>query len=252
MAFEYHLVGAETGMSTEDIVAHFRAGLVDSSSPIFSGVGYSNKDSVDELFEFTPVSDSDADKKCYFKRNGSDKGVSVPNRDGTLRRTDAVGTAICLLCYYTWVGGAAYIFTHDQTGYAVNGGVTLFFLKANDGSPVIFLTGGHAGVYNQQDVMFYSIDNVTKTNMHGASIREVSDAFNDVRMPYNDALTQFSLIPFNFNPNLNGVLYTPNAFYMHTGARAPIHQTDSWRLMDINGETYLTNTYFAFREEKGA
>ena len=246
MAFRYILTGSDTGLDPSDITNAFRTGLVNCNSPMFSSVTYDDTGSED-FYEFVPynAADSSLHIKLYMN-SGDNKGIHVPNKFGTNRRWSNIGSNACLRCYFTWTGGAYYQFTTDSSGADVNGGLMLIFVKAQDNSPFVI------SVHPDNSYNGFNAESFTTMGNHlamCASIREVDDTIHYLKFPWRNDMTQATLLPFTANPDLGQSLYTPNAFYLFTGPRIN-PTTTNWRLMDIENETYLTNTYFAFREER--
>ena len=256
MSFEMHVVGAETGLQPSDILNHFKAGLVNCDSPIFSGIVYDEEGTGEyyganysQTYVFTPVYDS---TKIILYNDTNNKGLYMPNRNGNLRTNSLIGSPAMLMRYYTWKGGAAYMFGCSDS-VETQGGTTLIFVKDNLGAPLIITFGTSSASSSYNASLFKEL--VTSSNRLYAKYACTRGSSNDFEtvaetVAFNDTRNQVVLMPFVCNPGLNETLYTPNAFIMEMSPRVTPFILDSWHYIHFNNETYLTNSFLAFREER--
>ena len=64
-----------------------------------------------------------------------------------------------------------------------------------------------------------------------------------------DMTTQSQLVPFTTCPEYGVLSYTPNAFYIPRLVGSPSSRYDTWFEANVNGYRYLTNGYWAIRDD---
>lgn len=153
---------------------------------------------------------------------------------------------------YTCRNGAVIVIkTRDDyaTEDTNNGVLTMMVTKDNNNKTTVIASGR---IWQQQGDGAGS----TFTAIHPSDFRENLICYaEDNKAPLKkfnfvtDATNQSQLVPFTTSPEYGTISYTPNAFYIPRLYGSPSSSYDVWFEANVNGYRYLTNGYWAIRDD---
>lgn len=212
----------------------------DAATSCINVAAYLQENAVPKYFDSVSVSDDGASVICTvggaeFLRytpglysSSEDPGVfKITTKEGSVRSVTSSSASFSFVCYaFKCTNGIA--FSPYVAGY-----LDLFSLvitKNNDGETTII--SGSNFAYSSSNVSY-----MTTYNLAAVSPSCVSpfNSFVLNRAEYD--LT--TLVPFPCSGSMGNPAYTPNVFFM------PQYQYDDVGILEINGNTYLSNGYWA-------
>lgn len=167
-------------------------------------------------------------------------GISIPNGEHTSEALGQISTAMLNPTIYTCLNATVISARHNESSYGSSTySKVLIVTKNNRGITTMISKYGNSGqgglIY--QGIKCYAMDD---------------DVFSCPRSDISFAQiesNQCQLIPFTTSPGPGVLSYTPNVFYM-TSRNGPVSDAgENWFEVTFEGYKYLTNGYFAIKDD---